>query len=268
MRRALQLGELRAVVRLAPRLDRVLLDRLRRIRHDQIHVELDDVAEAVADGAGAERVVEREQPRLRHLVLDVAGAALEALAEPVAAIAVVPAPDPAVSVSSIAKPAPPPSVYAVSIESVSRARRSPSTFRRSTMTWSSWRSLSDGGIDLLERDRLAVDVQPPEAFAAQRRERLGDRIHQARQRRLRASSSSASPSASRLRRLVGVLLELPLGRQRRGRHDRHVEADEQPRARRQAARAARPRPRPSRARRRVRSCGRYVRPTRAKSRRR
>ena len=64
--RALQLGELRAVVRLAPRLDRVLLDRLRRIGHDQIHVELDDVAEAVADSAGAERIVEREQPRLRH----------------------------------------------------------------------------------------------------------------------------------------------------------------------------------------------------------
>ena len=81
--RALQLGQLRAVVRLAPRLDRVLLDRLRRIGHDEVHVQLDDVAEAVADRAGAERVVEREQPRLRHLVLDVAGPALEPLAEAV-----------------------------------------------------------------------------------------------------------------------------------------------------------------------------------------
>ena len=80
-RRALQLRQLRAVVRLAPRLDGALVDRLRRIGHDQIHVELDDVAEAVAGRAGAERVVEREQPRLRLLVGDAAGAAFEPLGE-------------------------------------------------------------------------------------------------------------------------------------------------------------------------------------------
>ena len=68
-------------MRLAPRLDRALLDRLRRIGHDEIHVELDDVAEAVAGRAGAERVVEREQPRLRIFVRDAARAALEALGE-------------------------------------------------------------------------------------------------------------------------------------------------------------------------------------------
>ena len=77
-RRALQLGQLRPVVRLAPRLDGALHDRLRRIRHDQIHVELDDVAEAVAGRTRAERVVEREQPRLRIFVGDPALAALEA----------------------------------------------------------------------------------------------------------------------------------------------------------------------------------------------
>src|SRR5262245_31237142 len=62
LRRALQLGELRPVVRLAPRLDRALLDRLRWIGDYQIHVELDDVAEAVAGRTGAKRVVEREEP--------------------------------------------------------------------------------------------------------------------------------------------------------------------------------------------------------------
>ena len=81
LRRPLQLGQLRPVVRLAPRLDRVLGDRLRPIGHDEIHVELDDVAEAVAGRAGAERVVERKQARLRIFVRDAAFTALEALGE-------------------------------------------------------------------------------------------------------------------------------------------------------------------------------------------
>ena len=76
-----QLGQLSAVVRLAPRLDGALADRLRRIGDDEIHVELDDVAEAVAGRARAERVVEREQPRLRIFVGDPARAAVEALGE-------------------------------------------------------------------------------------------------------------------------------------------------------------------------------------------
>ena len=80
-RRALQLRQLRAVMRLAPRLDGALVDRLRSIGHHQVHVELDDVAEAVARRAGAERVVEREEARLRRLVRDAARAALEALGE-------------------------------------------------------------------------------------------------------------------------------------------------------------------------------------------
>ena len=80
---ALQLGEMRAVVRLGPRLDRALVDRLLLIGHHQVLIELDDVAEAVAGRAGAERVVEREQARLRILVGNAAGPALEALGEQV-----------------------------------------------------------------------------------------------------------------------------------------------------------------------------------------
>ena len=64
----LQVGLIRPVMRLGPRLDRALAERLRGIGHDQVEVELDDVAEAVARRTRAERVVEREQPRLRHLV--------------------------------------------------------------------------------------------------------------------------------------------------------------------------------------------------------
>ena len=78
---ASQLGELRTIVRLGPRLDSALLNGLRRIGHHQIHVELDDVAEAVTRRAGAKRVVEREQARLGIFVGDAAGAALEALGE-------------------------------------------------------------------------------------------------------------------------------------------------------------------------------------------
>src|SRR5262249_35309954 len=81
LRSPLQLRELRPIVRLAPRLDGALLNRLRRIGHDQIHVELDDVAEAMARRTGAERIVERKQPRLRILVRDGAAPALEAFGE-------------------------------------------------------------------------------------------------------------------------------------------------------------------------------------------
>src|SRR5262245_62790395 len=42
LRRALQIGKLRAIVRLAPGLDGILRNRLRGIRYDQIHVELND----------------------------------------------------------------------------------------------------------------------------------------------------------------------------------------------------------------------------------
>ena len=111
LRGALERGEVRPVVRLAPRLDRVLLDRLLLIGDDQVEVELHHVAEAVTGRARAERVVEREQPRLRQLVEDAAGAALEAFAEDVAdrlAPRRRPSPSPEAG-SSIANAAPPPS---------------------------------------------------------------------------------------------------------------------------------------------------------------
>ncbi|CAM5216194.1 hypothetical protein BTHI11S_05192 [Bosea thiooxidans] len=50
--------------RLGPGRDRALLQRQRMIRHDHVRVDPHLVAEAVADRAGAEGVVEREQPRL------------------------------------------------------------------------------------------------------------------------------------------------------------------------------------------------------------
>ena len=78
---ALEVRELRPIVRLAPWLDGAVIDRFRPVRHHQIHVELDDIPEAVARRAGAERIVEREQPRLRRLVRDPAGTAFEALGE-------------------------------------------------------------------------------------------------------------------------------------------------------------------------------------------
>src|SRR5215203_2135886 len=78
---ALQLREMRAVMRLGPRLDRALVDRLLLIRHDQLQVQLDNVAEAMAGRAGAEWVVERKQARLRIFVWDPAGPALETLRE-------------------------------------------------------------------------------------------------------------------------------------------------------------------------------------------
>ncbi len=64
---------------LGPRLDCPLLDGLVRVGYDQVHIQLDDVPKAVARGAGAERIVEGEKTRLRILVGDPAGAALEAL---------------------------------------------------------------------------------------------------------------------------------------------------------------------------------------------
>jgi hypothetical protein len=88
----------------------------------------------VAGRARAERVVEREQTRLRRLVRDAARAAFEALGEldPLGtrdrdwALGPVPASPVPVPIPRIANAAPPPSRYDVSIESVRRLRRSPS----------------------------------------------------------------------------------------------------------------------------------------------
>ncbi len=73
------LGGERPVLRLGPRLDGAFGQRQRLVRDDQIQVEVDGVAEALAARTGAERIVEGEQPRLGLLVADVALLALEAL---------------------------------------------------------------------------------------------------------------------------------------------------------------------------------------------
>src|SRR5438552_5824021 len=75
-----ELSQATAVVRLAPRLNRAVGDRFRRVGHDEIHVELDDVADAVTGGTRAERIVEGKQPRLRNFVRNAARPAFESLA--------------------------------------------------------------------------------------------------------------------------------------------------------------------------------------------
>ena len=209
LRRALQLRELRAVVRLGPRLDRALLDRLLRIRHDEIHVELDDVAEAVAGRAGAERVVEREQPRLRILVRDAAGAALEALGEQCMELRA----GLRRLATGTAQAAPPPSRYAVSIESVSRWRRSsPLSCTRSTTTCSIGRPRSAAGSMSSNatarpstsrrakplRRRLAIGAGDGAAAAIGRASRRGVAARRARGIGRRGSRRSPRRSARRL----------------------------------------------------------------------
>src|SRR5437870_13857764 len=59
-RETLQLGEERLIFRLGPRLNRALVQRLRRIREHQIEIEINCVAESLAARASAIWVVERE----------------------------------------------------------------------------------------------------------------------------------------------------------------------------------------------------------------
>src|SRR5437016_13175510 len=58
--------------------DRTVADRLVGIRNHQIQVELDDIAKAFARGAGAERTVEAQPPRLRLSELPATGEAFQA----------------------------------------------------------------------------------------------------------------------------------------------------------------------------------------------
>src|SRR5271157_4875770 len=81
VREALQVGEQRAVLGLGPGLDGALGERPRLVRNDQVHVEVDGVAEALAARAGAVGAVEREQARLGLVEAQVAALALEALGE-------------------------------------------------------------------------------------------------------------------------------------------------------------------------------------------
>ncbi len=78
-REAPQLGEDRAVVRLVPGLDRPFRQALVLVRHHEVEVHLDQVAEAVTGGAGPEGVVEGEEAGLRLHEDPAARDALEAL---------------------------------------------------------------------------------------------------------------------------------------------------------------------------------------------
>ena len=76
-----QLFQLVGVGRRVPRRDRPVANRLLRIRHDPLHVDVDHVAEPLARRAGAERVVVVEQLRLDVGVLDAARLAAQPAAE-------------------------------------------------------------------------------------------------------------------------------------------------------------------------------------------
>ena len=221
-------------MRLAPRLDRVLVNRLRGVGHDERHVELDDVAEPVAHAARAERVVEREQSRLRHLVLYRAAAALEALAEAVdncrrgaclerrglgklnrkggAAT---------LGVGRLNRVREPGAQIAVDLHAVDNYLQHRAILERRR-------------IDLVERERLPVDVETPESFASQRGQRLGHRVHQPRQILLAGVVVGAALVLLLILGngivLVAALRALPI-RQGRRRHDRHVESDKESSAR-------------------------------------
>ncbi len=80
-REAFQFLPQRAVARLGPGLDHAFIDRLAAVGNHQVDVEIDGVAESLAARAGAVRIVERKQARLRLLVHQAAGLALEALVE-------------------------------------------------------------------------------------------------------------------------------------------------------------------------------------------
>ena len=71
----------RPVLRLGPGLDGAFGQRQRLVRNDQVQVEINGVAEALAARTRAVGIVEREQPRLRFFVLDVAVLAFKALRE-------------------------------------------------------------------------------------------------------------------------------------------------------------------------------------------
>ena len=218
--RALEVRELRPVVWLAPRLDGAVIDRFRAVRHHQIHVELDDVAEAVAGGARPERIVEREEPWLRRFVHDPAGTAFEALREfqaswfraRLAGFAVHglalgehdrergPAAFAVRGLDGIREPAPQVALDAQTVDH---------DFERGTVA-------QRRGVNLLERHGPAIEQHAAISAAAQRVERLGDLIDDRRFRRLRDR---------RFDILARHLVDVGGVQFRRHGHDRHLEAD-------------------------------------------
>ena len=78
-RKALQLGEQRPIFWFRPGLDRAFVQRLAFVGNDEVEIEINGVAKALAARTGAIRIVERKQPRLRLFVAAAIVLALEAL---------------------------------------------------------------------------------------------------------------------------------------------------------------------------------------------
>src|SRR5262249_44072927 len=204
-------------------------DRLRRVGYDEIHVELDDVAEAVARRTGAERVVERKQPRLRIFVRDAALPAFEALGEDV---------DSRLATCDLRQFDGPCRTAALQVGGLDRVGE-PLTKIRSVQL----HAIDDGlqhraiakrlRLDVFDRDGAAVDEQTGEPFLAQRADRRADR----RDGRGGADTRVRRHDiAVRFVRLLRQLVDLGRVRARDGRLDnRYVEADQQAGARWQLA---------------------------------
>ena len=77
----LQLGEVGAILRAIPRVDGAIFQCLRLVGNDEVEVEVDGVAEALAARARAEGVVEGEEARFRLAVDAMARFALESRGE-------------------------------------------------------------------------------------------------------------------------------------------------------------------------------------------
>src|SRR6266853_2209983 len=67
-REAFEFGEQRPVFWLSPRLDRTFIQGLALVGDDEVEIEIDGVAETLATRAGAVRIVEGKQARLRFFV--------------------------------------------------------------------------------------------------------------------------------------------------------------------------------------------------------
>ena len=78
-----QLRKPRPVLRSIPRIDRPIRQRQPLVRNHQVQVEVHRIPKSLAARAGAKRIVEAEQPRLRFLARSVAAFALECATEPV-----------------------------------------------------------------------------------------------------------------------------------------------------------------------------------------
>jgi len=213
--RALQIDQMRPIGRLGERLDGVLLNRLRLVRHRQVQVELDDVAEPVTRRAGAEGAVEREQSRLWHLVRDAAPPALEPFAEPVhdrrglrrsADLHGKRRPAP-FQVGCLDRVGHPPHQVGSHLQAVHHDLETGAIRQHA-------------GIDVIKPDRAPIDDETAEALLPQRPDRGRDRCWP-------PAFEPGGRGVSRGRRPGICLTRLHLGALS-GRHDRKLEPEQQP----------------------------------------